>query len=134
MKIPATLIGGANTSVLQQQSATIAALARLDPVKTTIEESIADKPEGSIALVVGSVEAYLPLAELVDPDEQRARLEKEYKEAESQVQRLEILLGGAFAEKAPENVVEKERRKLADYQDTLEKIKSQLDALPKNDG
>ena len=134
LKIPATLVGAVNTGVLQQQSATIAALARLDAAKTTITENITSKPDGNIALVVGSVEAYLPLAELVDPDDQRARLEKEYKEAESQVQRLEILLGGAFAEKAPENVVEKERKKLADYQDTMKKINSQLDALPKNDG
>ena len=58
---------------------------------------------------------------------------KEYKEAESQVKRLQILLRGAFAEKSPENVVEKERRKLADYQDTMKKINSQLDALPRND-
>ena len=133
LKIPATLVGGARTSVLQQQSATISALARLDPSNTTITESIDGKPEGHIALVVGSVEAYLPLAELVDPAEQRARLEKEYAESVSQVERLEKLLSGPFAEKAPEKVVEKERQKLADYQDSLEKIKSQMDSLPKGD-
>jgi valyl-tRNA synthetase len=133
LKIPATLVGGARTSVLQQQSATISALARLDPSKTTITESIDGKPEGHIALVIGSVEAYLPLAELVDPAEQRARLEKEYAESVSQVERLEKLLSGPFAEKAPGKVVEKERQKLADYQDSLEKIKSQMDSLPKGD-
>jgi valyl-tRNA synthetase len=133
LKIPATLVGGARTSVLQQQSATISALARLDPSNTTITENMDGKPEGHIALVVGSVEAYLPLAELVDPAEQRARLEKEYAESVSQVERLEKLLSGPFAEKAPEKVVEKERQKLADYQDSLEKIKSQMDSLPKGD-
>jgi valyl-tRNA synthetase len=133
LKIPAILVGGASTGVLQQQSATIAALARLDPSSTTFVENIDGKPEGYIALVVGSVEALLPLAELVDPVEQRVRLEKEYAEAESQIERLEILLGGPFAEKAPGNVVEKERTKLADYQATLEKIKSQLDALPESE-
>jgi valyl-tRNA synthetase len=133
LRIPATLVGGASTSVLQQQSATISALARLDPSNTTITENMDGKPEGHIALVVGSVEAYLPLAELVDPAEQRARLEKEYAESVSQVERLEKLLSGPFAEKAPGKVVEKERQKLADYQDSLEKIKSQMDSLPKGD-
>ncbi len=133
LRIPATLVGGARTSVLQQQSATISALARLDPSKTTITENMDGKPEGHIALVIGSVEAYLPLAELVDPAEQRARLEKEYAESVSQVERLEKLLSGPFAEKAPGKVVEKERQKLADYQDSLEKIKSQMDSLPKGD-
>jgi valyl-tRNA synthetase len=66
---------------------------------------------------------------MVDPEEQRARLEKEFAETESQVQRLEKLLASQFAEKAPQNVVEKERQKLAEYQDTLSKISDQLDAL-----
>ena len=132
LKIPAVLVGGGSTGVLQQQNATIAALARLDPSTTTIIENIESAPGGHIALVVGPVEIYLPLAELVDPAEQRERLEKEYAQAESHVERLEKLLGGPFAEKAPGNVVEKERQKLADYQETLEKIKSQLDALPKS--
>lgn len=130
LKIPATLVGGSSTSVLQQQQSTIAALARLDANKISIQESIEEKIEGNIALVVGPVEAYLPLAELVNPAEQRARLEKEQAETESQVLRLENLLNGPFAEKAPPPVVEKERQKLMDYKDTLEKIKSQLDALP----
>jgi valyl-tRNA synthetase len=129
LRVPATLVGGSSTSILQRQSTTIAALARLDPAKITILESAASKPDGHIALVVGPVEAYLPLAELVDPDEQRVRLEKEYREAKSQVERLENLLAGPFAEKAPANVVEKERQKLFDYQDSLEKIKTQLDSL-----
>jgi valyl-tRNA synthetase len=130
LKIPAILVGGSSTSVLKRQSATIAALARLDPSKTTIIENIDSPIEGHITLVVGQVEAYLPLAELVDPAEHRARLAKEHSEVKSQVERLKKLLGGPFAEKAPANIVEKEQQKLADYQDTLEKIESQLDSLP----
>jgi valyl-tRNA synthetase len=133
LKIPATLVGGSNTSMLQHQSTTIAALARLDPQKITITESLDGKPEGHIALVVGPVEAYLPLAELVDPTEQRARLKKEYEIAASQADRLEKLLASPFAEKAPDNVVEKERQKLADYQEKLEKIDTQLETLKTSD-
>ncbi|MGB3700952.1 MAG: class I tRNA ligase family protein, partial [Anaerolineales bacterium] len=133
LKIPATLVGGEKTPLLQQQSSTIAVLARLDPQKITISESLDGKPEGHIALVIGPIEAYLPLAELVDPAEQRARLEKEYATSMSQVERLENLLESPFAKKAPENVIEKERQKLADYQGKVEKIKSQLEALSTSD-
>ena len=80
-------------------------------------------------MVVGQIEAYLPLAELVDPVEQRARLEKDLSEASNQIERLETLLAGPFAEKAPANVVENERHKLADYQAKAEKITIQLAAL-----
>jgi valyl-tRNA synthetase len=128
-KIPVTLVGGDRTAVLQRQATTIAALARLDPKQTTILESLAEKPEGYIALVVGQIEAYLPLAKLVDPAEQRARLEKNLAEATNQIERLEALLAGPFADKAPANVVEKESQKLADYQEKAKKITIQLAVL-----
>jgi valyl-tRNA synthetase len=128
-KIVATLVGGDRTAVLQSQLITVAALARLDPKQTIILESLAEKPEDHIALVVGQIEVYLPLAELVDPDEQRARLEKDLAEATSQIKRLEALLAGQFAEKAPPDVVGKERQKLADYQEKAEKVTLQLELL-----
>jgi len=77
-------------------------------------------------LVVGSVEVYLPLAELVDIFEERTRLEKALAETQSQIDRLEKLLSSPFAEKAPKAVVQKERDKLAVYQETAEKLRAQL--------
>jgi valyl-tRNA synthetase len=127
--IPATLVGGGHTVILQRQSATIAHLARLDTEKFNILDTIDGKPDGNIALVIGSIEAYLPLEGLVDTAEQRIRLEKELSETTSQIERLEALLASPFAEKAPANVVEKERSKLSTYSEKAEKIKSQLETL-----
>jgi valyl-tRNA synthetase len=42
------------------------------------------------------------------------------------VARLEKLLAGDFANKAPAPVVAKEREKLSAYKETAEKLKSQL--------
>ncbi len=82
--------------------------------------------EGYITLVVGPIEIFLPLAELVNPVEDRTRLQKELAEAESHVERLEKLLSSDFANKAPTSVVAKEREKLDGYKDTAMKLKSQL--------
>jgi valyl-tRNA synthetase len=82
--------------------------------------------ENYIGLVSGSTGIYLPLANLVDPIEDRARLEKDLKEAESHIQRLETLLSSDFANKAPAALIQKEKDKLAAYKDTAEKIKAQL--------
>ena len=82
--------------------------------------------EGNIALVVGSVEIYLPLTSMVDQEEERVRLEKELLETESQIERLEKLLNSPFVKKAPEPVVQKERDKLAGYKETAERLRSQL--------
>jgi valyl-tRNA synthetase len=76
------------------------------------------------SLVVGSTDIYLSGIEFSEED--KTRLEKELKEAESHIQRLEKLLAGDFANKAPAHLVEKEREKLAGYQETAEKIKAQL--------
>jgi valyl-tRNA synthetase len=125
-RIPATLVSASSIEILRQQADTLAALAGLDPSSLAIQESLAAKPEGSIALVVGPVEVYLPLAGLVDMAEERIRLQKDLAEAQAQIERLEKLLGSSFAEKAPPAVVQKEREKLAGYWETAEKIRGQL--------
>jgi valyl-tRNA synthetase len=126
-RIAATLAAGDRVLLLQEQAATIASLARLDQHNLTILEKLAEKPEGHIALVVGAVEIFLPLAGLVDSEEERIRLSRDLVELEMQIQRLESLLASPFAEKAPAQVVQKEREKLASYQETAKKIKSQIE-------
>ena len=128
-RIPATLVSASACAMLRQQAEAIAALAGIDLQALNIVETIENKPEGHIALVVGTVEVYLPLAGLVDTDEERARLEKDLREAQTQIERLEGLLGSSFAEKAPSAVVQKERDKLAAYLETQAKLRAQLEAL-----
>jgi valyl-tRNA synthetase len=128
-QIPATLVGADNTQVLQDQAASIAALAGLEADSLTIVESLEEKPAGNIALVVGPVEVYLPLSGLIDKEEERARLTKELQEAQSQIERLNSLLASPFSEKAPPPVVQKERQKLEGYQETAQKLKEQLEEL-----
>jgi valyl-tRNA synthetase len=125
-KLAAQFSAGDKTDLLNQQSATIAALAGLDPSQITIQQSLTDKPADSIALVVGSVEIYIPLAGTVDLANDKPRLEKELKEAQSHIERLEKLLASDFASKAPAALVAKEREKLEGYKDTAAKIQAQL--------
>jgi len=80
----------------------------------------------SLSLVVGPTEMYMNLSDIDYTKEDKNRLEKELKEANSHIERLEKLLAGDFAIKAPAALVQKERDKLAAYQETAEKIKAQL--------
>jgi valyl-tRNA synthetase len=125
-KISASISAGNKLDLLENQKSVIASLAGLDFSLLTIHSSLAEKPADSAALVVGSVEIYLPLAGMVDLVSEKPRLEKELKEAESHIQRLETLLNSDFANKAPAALVQKERDKLAGYKETAEKIKAQL--------
>jgi valyl-tRNA synthetase len=125
-RLPATLVGGSKTAMLKEQSGLIAALAGLDHSLLTVLESPYVKPENSIALIAGVVEIYIPLSGMLDQEEERMRLQKELAEAEVQVERLKKLLDSDFAKKAPEEVVQKEKARLAAFQETAEKLKAQI--------
>ncbi|MFZ5856469.1 MAG: valine--tRNA ligase [Chloroflexota bacterium] len=125
-KLAATIVGGAKAELLKSQSDVMAALAALDASQTKIVESLKEKPDGAVTLVVGAVEVHVPLAGMVDESAERERLAKELAEAESQIARLETLLSSDFANKAPAAVVAKEREKLAGFKETAEKLKGQL--------
>ena len=125
-KLPAAIAAGEKTALLRGQASILTSLAGLDPAGLSIEAEARTKPEGAVSLVVGTVEVHLPLAGAVDSAAERQRMQKELAEADSQVQRLEKLLSGDFAGKAPPQVVAKEREKLAAYRQTADKIKAQL--------
>ena len=125
-KIPALLVGGDRQVLLEAQRAVIAFLAQIDPAQLQVVARLTDKPQNAAALTVLGIEIYLPLEGLVDVEAERARLTKELQENEAQVQRLESLLNSPFAERAPANVVERERQKLATFQETAARLKAQL--------
>jgi valyl-tRNA synthetase len=124
--IAATVAAGPKMDLLKEQSQVLASLAGLNAAELVLTESLAEKPKDAIALVVGPVEIYLPLTGMVDLMGEKTRLEKELKEAESHIDRLEKLLAGDFANKAPAPLIQKERDKLTAYKGTAEKIKAQL--------
>jgi valyl-tRNA synthetase len=128
-RIPAIICGGEMTDFVAAQRRMIAALARLDLDHLKIHTSLEEPPSNAVPLVVGSIEAYLPLEGLVDPAVERGRLTEELEEARSQIERLEALLSGAFSEKAPKEIVRKERDKLESLRQAADKLLRQLDAL-----
>ncbi len=128
-RIPAMLVSEKKAHILLAQASTIAALARIDQDRMIISEHLDSKPEGHVALVVGPVEIYLPLSGLVNISEERERMKKDLAETQTQIDRLEKLLAGPFAEKAPESIVQKERDKLKYYLETAVNISAQLGAL-----
>jgi valyl-tRNA synthetase len=128
-QIAAIIIGGELTDLLISSRQAIAVLAKLDPDQLQIHPSLASTPPESVPLVVGPIEAYLPLAGMVDPAAEKTRLTKELDEINQQVKRIEELLAGPFSDRAPEEVVRKERKKLASLQDSANKISGQLEGL-----
>jgi valyl-tRNA synthetase len=88
------------------------------------------KPDGSVADVVRGVEVFLVVAGKVDFEKERQRLTKELERLRGQIVGIEKKLGNAgFVSGAKPEVVEGERRKLADWTATAEKLARNLESL-----
>ncbi len=75
---------------------------------------------------VGDLEILVPMAGLIDKDAELARLQKEASKLQTEVKRLQGKLSNAkFVDNAPAEVVAKEKDKLKDYEQTLEKLSEQ---------
>ena len=128
-KIPAVIVAGEHTTLLREQARIIAALAGVASDHFQILENRGIKPGNEISLVVSGIEVFIPLADLVDPAQERVRLQAELSEAEQQIARLEALLAGPFAQRAPTHIVEKERHKLETLRETAQRLRDQLKTL-----
>lgn len=128
-KLGALLGSKQHHAMFEQERAAFAALTGLDATKLEIKDKVAQAPEGHATAIAGPVEIYLPLAEMVDPAEERSRLEKELADARQQAARLDALLNSDFAGKAPAAVVDKERKRLYAFLQSAERLAEQLKAL-----
>ena len=114
---------------LNRNSAYLHSLAKLNDIRWLEPDAIA--PESATALV-GEMQVLIPMAGLIDKEAELARLNKEADRLSKEVERVETKLGNAdFVEKAPVHVVEKELKKLAELQRSLEQYKQQIERIEK---
>lgn len=87
-----------------------------------------EKPEASAASVVDGSEIYIPLEGLIDLEKERERIQKEIDRTEGFLKSVEKKLANEqFVKNAPDAVVEKERKKKADAESNLDKLRKQLE-------
>ncbi len=93
-----------------------------------IVEEVADPAAFARGLAAG-VEVFIPLAG-GDFSEETARIKREIAKLEEESKRFQAKLSNdQFLSKAPAEVVQKERRKLADNRLKIEKLREQLTLL-----
>jgi valyl-tRNA synthetase len=86
-------------------------------------------PEVATALA-GDLEILIPLAGLIDRKEESARLNREIAKLAKDAERTESKLQNpSFVDKAPVEVVDKERGRLNELKTTLEKLHQQLEKM-----
>jgi valyl-tRNA synthetase len=86
------------------------------------------KPAAAAAQAVGDIEIYL--TGVIDPEKERERLESRRKKLLDDIGKTEARLGNeGFVQRAPADVVEKEKQKLKDLTAQIEIIDANLKAL-----
>ncbi|MGY3704228.1 valine--tRNA ligase [Vagococcus martis] len=91
-----------------------------------------DVPDLAMSAVITGAEIYLPLEDLINIDEEIARLEKELDKWTSEVALVEKKLSNErFVSNAPEAVVAAEREKQNDYLEKQASVKERLASLKK---
>jgi valyl-tRNA synthetase len=110
---------------LTATSDTLKRLARVSDI------SFADTvPSGSAQTVLGEAVFALPLADVIDIDAERARLQKEIGKTEGEIKKLSGKLSNeGFLAKAPEDVVAENRARLSEEEARRDKLNSALARL-----
>jgi valyl-tRNA synthetase len=120
---------GAQTDLafLREQQPYLRALAR---VGSTEYRAAGDPPKGAATAVAGPIEIYLPLDDLVNLGEERARLSREMGKVEEELARVQKKLANAdFLAKAKNEVVHKEREKASQFEEKIRTLRSSLEKL-----
>jgi valyl-tRNA synthetase len=115
----------AQRKVLEASAPLIAQLLRVTEVRF-----VDAAPEGAIPYVVAGATLALPVAEFIDLAAERARLAKEVGGLDSEIQKLAKKLGNPdFVARAPEEVVEENRERLAEAETAKAKLEAALKRL-----
>lgn len=123
--LPVLLQSGSATdqNYLTNNTVYLLKLARLESITWLNNDDTT--PESAIALV-GEMKILIPMAGLIDKEAELARLEKEIQKINNDLPRVEGKLSNpTFIDKAPTEVINKEKAKLADLQSTLNNLKQQ---------
>ena len=113
-------------ALLEREKALVQLLARAGEIE--VRES--GRPEGAASVVLSEAEVFVPLEGLVDIKQERKRLEKEREKVVKEIQRVESRLRNpAFLEKAPAEVVEKEKTRARELSERLKRIEENLARL-----
>jgi valyl-tRNA synthetase len=101
----------------------LARLSQIDPMTGT-------PPKGAVQIPLEEAVFILPVADLIDVAKEKARLAKELGKVESEIGKTEKKLGNAdFVAKAPPEVIEEQRERLAEAQQSQRQLKVALEKL-----
>ena len=106
-------------------SAILTSLARAG--KTCVQKDKTGIADDAFSAVIHGATLYIPFADLVDLEKEKARLEKEQQRLQKEIKRSDGMLNNEkFLAKAPEAKIAEEREKREKYRQMLEQVEERL--------
>src|SRR5471032_1494578 len=122
------LVIGADPTTQKRLDTHHAALERLARVEGI--EAAAAAPKAALQIVVGEATYALPVGEVIDLKAEGARLQKEIRKLIDEVGKIDAKLGNtAFVARAPEEVVEEQRERRSQAEQTIARLRTALQRL-----
>ncbi|UES44874.1 valine--tRNA ligase [Roseibium aggregatum] len=122
------VVAGASEQTKARLKTHESAILRLARAETVSLANAA--PSGAAQIIVGEATVCLPLAGVIDLGAEKTRLQKEAGKLEGEISKIEKKLSNpGFVAKAPEEVVDGEREKVAESKEKLEKVQTALSRL-----
>jgi valyl-tRNA synthetase len=126
---PPMLVQGAGATTTKRLEAYGDLIKRLARV-SEIGPLAGPAPKGAVQIPLEEAVFILPVAGLIDVAKEKARLTKELSKVEGDIAKIEKKLGNAdFVVKAPPEVIEEQRERLAEAQQSQRQLKSALERL-----
>ena len=98
--------------------------------EVSVKAAPPENTDGMVQVVTDQARMFMPMADLVDFEKERARIRKELANAEKQLAGQDAKLANEnFVSRAPENVVNAEREKKAKLEALIENLNQSLAAL-----
>ncbi len=112
-------------SALAPHAGIIGDLARAGPVDIVTG---AERPDGASVAVLAHSQVFVPVE--MDAEAERARLDKQLAQRTAHVHKIDARLRNAqYLERAPKEVVDRDRRKREEFLEQIEQLRSNLEAL-----
>ncbi len=128
-KVPLLLrdANAANQARLDRHRDLVTRLARLSSLETLDGGEV---PKGAVQIVLDEATAVLPLAEVIDVEQELARLKREVTRAESEIAKIDKKLANQqFLAKAPPEVIETQHERRAETAQLRDKLAAALERL-----
>jgi valyl-tRNA synthetase len=103
-------------------------MAFINEEKFLTEKKIVPPPQ-SARIVIGGTPAFIPLSGMIDTEKEKERIQTSLEKVREEKLKLEKKLKSPFSERAPEELVQRERQRLDELQIQIEQYEEQMKIL-----